>query len=94
MDGRTSQKLRLGSLGLLALTGLVFTASPSASDAQGDPIPAATDGADLPDAQPEPEVRTEPELPAVTPVIEETTPPEIVPGQRDTFSRTRPISAN
>jgi len=58
MDGRTTQKLRLGSLGLLALTGLVFTASPSASDAQGDPIPAATDGADLPDAQPEPDADT------------------------------------
>ncbi len=49
MDGRTTQKLRVGSLGLLALAGLVLTASPSASDAQGDPVPAATDGSDLPD---------------------------------------------
>lgn len=52
MDGRTTQKLRVGSLGLLALAGLVLTASPSASDAQGDPVPAATDGKDLPDAMP------------------------------------------
>lgn len=51
MDGRTTQKLRVGSVGLLALAGLVLTASPSASDAQGDPIPAATDGEGLPDAQ-------------------------------------------
>ena len=54
MDGRTPKTLRKGSLGLLALMGLVVTATPNASDAQGDPIPAATDGADLPNAGPEP----------------------------------------
>ncbi len=36
MDGRTPQKLRVGSLGLWALMGLVLTASPGASDAQSD----------------------------------------------------------
>ena len=51
MDGRIPHKLRTGSAGLLALMGLVLTASPSASDAQSDPIPAATDGVGLPDAR-------------------------------------------
>ncbi len=49
MDARRTQRLRVGGLGLWALTGLMLTASPGASDAQGDPIPAATDGAALPD---------------------------------------------
>lgn len=44
MDGRTPQKLRVGSLGLWALMGLVLTASPGASDAQGEPIPDSADG--------------------------------------------------
>ncbi|MGH1342120.1 MAG: transglycosylase SLT domain-containing protein [Nannocystales bacterium] len=57
MDGRTPLKLRVGSLGLWALMGLVLTASPSPSDAhedslvrggQGsgpsDPNPAGSDG--------------------------------------------------
>lgn len=48
MDGRTPQKLRVGSLGLWALTGLVLTASPGASDARGGQTGA--DPAEIADA--------------------------------------------
>ncbi len=53
MDHRTTQRLRLRSLGLLSVLGLTLTATPQRSDAQteGGPedAPVVTDGVDLPD---------------------------------------------